>query len=563
MTGAFPEAHGITNNMFHDVHDAIMVPSFAEPSRLQSETLAHVAESQGLITATLGGVWLSWPQAESGLEGPVMGWGNWYSMPKVVSNYDIEGAAMEPYLFLEYERIAIDDVDLPRLPLTSFAPLRSFTLEIPTYSSETFTWELIAFDDLDDDVTNYNHIAVVSRSTDGAPGELVATLSEGDWATLAVRVDGKRVGLHVKLLDLSGDLDRVRVYATAMRGPQIEPAWLEDEVSEFVSIPIGPARDAIIGGFVDEQTFAEEVIRGINWTAEAYSYVIARTEPDVVFAYFTETDEWLHRMMGYLDSGTPWYDGDLIEARRALTAEVFKAVDSATWRIWQAMGGPNLTTGVVVADHGFASTWRIANVNARLAEFGLYDAANPGESQAVAYSAGATTQVYVNLEGRESEGVVEPQEFDSVRDAIVTALETWRDDEGQRVLERVLTKEQAGSIMVAQREFRFANPSTTGDVVAFSNLPFQFDAATPGVLISDGIPYFSGQHGYIADTVPAGRGSMRPIFAAGGRGIAAQALIPETASLVDIAPTLAKLLQIPAPMNSEGSVLEIFTPPVD
>lgn len=400
-----------------------------------------------------------------------------------------------------------------------------------------------------------SELSYFSESDQASRTQPVAVLREGEWAALPLRLDGRRIGLYVKLIDLTEDLQKVRVYATALRGPQVEPAWLEKEVSEYVSIPVGPDRNALIGGFVDEQTFAEEVILGLNWSAEMYSYIIARTKPDVAFVYFTETDEWMHRMYGYLDETSPWYDEAKVAERRALFATVFEAADRASWRVWQAMGGPEESTAVLVSDHGFASTWKIANVNERLAQLGLYNPTDPASSKAMAYSAGATTQIYINLAGRQPGGVVKPEEFEAVKQAIVEGLRTWRDEDGTPILNQVVTKEEAERITVEGRTFDFSHPTATGDVVAFANHPYQFDAASPGYLVTPGIPYFTGQHGYLADTVSEPHGNLRPIFAAGGKGVPAGVKVPGTASIVDVAPTLAKLLGLPAPAQSDGAVL--------
>jgi hypothetical protein len=99
------------------------------------------------------------------------------------------------------------------------------------------------------------------------------------------------------------------------------------------------------------------------------------------------------------------------------------------------------------------------------------------------------------------------------------------------------------------------NPFTTGDIVAFAAPPFQFDAATPGQLLAPAMPYFTGQHGYLADTVPKERGTVRAVFAAGGQGIRVKGEIPYTAALFDISPTISYLLDIPAPANAEGNIL--------
>ena len=96
-----------------------------------------------------------------------------------------------------------------------------------------------------------------------------------------------------------------------------------------------------------------------------------------------------------------------------------------------------------------------------------------------------------------------------------------------------------------------AHPTRTGDVVAFSFPPYQFDAATPGTLIAPS--HFFGQHGYVPDVQDlADNVNMRATFLADGPGIDKGAVKART---IDLAPTLAYILDIPEPQQSQGRVL--------
>ena len=64
-----------------------------------------------------------------------------------------------------------------------------------------------------------------------------------------------------------------------------------------------------------------------------------------------------------------------------------------------------------------------------------------------------------------------------------------------------------------------SNPTRTGDVVAFSFPPYQFDAATPGTLTA--LSAFFGQHGYVPDVQNLEANiNMRATFVAFGDRIA-------------------------------------------
>jgi hypothetical protein len=87
--------------------------------------------------------------------------------------------------------------------------------------------------------------------------------------------------------------------------------------------------------------------------------------------------------------------------------------------------------------------------------------------------------------------------------------------------------------------------------VVFAYPPYQFDAETPGTLVAPS--HFFGQHGYVPDVqVLAANVNMRATFIAGGRGVAHESVVARS---IDLAPTLAHLLGIPAPLQSQGLVL--------
>ena len=96
-----------------------------------------------------------------------------------------------------------------------------------------------------------------------------------------------------------------------------------------------------------------------------------------------------------------------------------------------------------------------------------------------------------------------------------------------------------------------AHPTRTGDVVAFSYPPYQFDAATPGTLIAPSA--FFGQHGYVPDVQDLrSNTNMRATFLAGGKAIE-RGVVDDVRS-IDLAPTAAFLLGVPAPQHSQGIV---------
>lgn len=555
ITGSFPGTHGITNNSFHYSGTPITASQYGGPHTLQAESFAVVAELEGYRTAVLGGPWASWPANDAGLTGPNMGWGNWHSKTTVISNYDIEGAVLFPFLFMDYYKVELVDAEMQKIHqtrLNSYSHPLTFAMKIPTYHGENFVSNLLIVDTTDDSIVNYDLLA----SVDSEWSKVTGSIRVGEWLPLETRLPGgKRAGLYVKLLNLSDDAQQLRLFVSAMQSTQIFPEWLDTEMAEVLPIPINADRNAIIGGFVDEETFFESCLMEIEWYEKAYQYVIERTNPDVVFAWFWEFDEFAHRMFGFLDKESPVYSAEEYQRRYNMFRKVYQQLDKSTEALWNSFGGPEESNLFIVSDHGFVSYWKIANINERLARVGLYNSSDPSSSKAIAYSAGAATQIYINLIGREPTGVVSPDDYEAVQKEIIDALNSWIDENGAKVIAKTFTKEETKDIDLAGRSFSLFNEKSTGDVLAFAASPYQFDAATPGQIVTDAVPYFTGQHGYLLGTVPEMRGNIRTLFAVGGALIKPQVGLPDTVSLVDIAPTMAAILGIREPATADGLAL--------
>ena len=142
-------------------------------------------------------------------------------------------------------------------------------------------------------------------------------------------------------------------------------------------------------------------------------------------------------------------------------------------------------------------------------------------------------QIYLNVAGRDPAGGGFTQVAAADVAATVAAIKAkylglvdpndWTHDgkpEGWKMIDRVFTKAEARYIPNGPGSTAdMAHPTRTGDVVAFSYPPYQFDAETPGTLVAPS--HFFGQHGYVPDVQDlAANINMRATFLAGGEGIA-------------------------------------------
>ena len=164
-----------------------------------------------------------------------------------------------------------------------------------------------------------------------------------------------------------------------------------------------------------------------------------------------------------------------------------------------------------------------------------------GQTQAVA-SSPASEGIFINLKGREPDGVVEPGEpYEALRDRLVAELLALRDPStGERVVQAVYRREE-----LYEGPFLDLLP----DLV--------FDLGDGPYLASDA-PMAAGTLEPLPPDLLQGRHRPIGVLAAAGAGIAAGQRI-EGARIVDVAPTVLYALDLPVPDDMDGRPLvEIF-----
>jgi predicted AlkP superfamily phosphohydrolase/phosphomutase len=165
-------------------------------------------------------------------------------------------------------------------------------------------------------------------------------------------------------------------------------------------------------------------------------------------------------------------------------------------------------------------------------------------SQAVALASGASAHIYINLQGRDPPGIVAPEDYDQVQQQIIQALAEIEDEDGQLVFTRILTRQELVGIHL--------NSPNSGDV---------FVQAAPGYCLVDTVGLdevlapspFRAEGGFDA-TLP----DMHGIFIAAGDNLA-QGKTISAAHIIDVAPTIARLLHFePAPTVSGHAIEDIW-----
>lgn len=570
-TGAWPGIHGATNNTFHQTGTEFARSTSAfGPGAVLAETLGEAAERVGKRV-----LFVEWPASRNyKIKGPAIDFRTFLSRRGVLTTFDpptLDQHFVQDF-GLVYTKVSLADPTGWVMTPASERPARETTLVIPSTNpaNSERRYALYIYDSTVDGRVNYDRV-ILAPEKDGS--KAVAELIAGEFVEVKVRLtDGRTAGFWVKVIDLTPDLSRFRLYFTSVSRLTANDRALEDQLA--ATFPTTTAADfaPLEAGIIDEETYVEQ---GMLWEASHWpilQHLVATAKPDIVFLGYPVTDEFSHQFLALVTPGTPVFDDANRDRRpdgRVAARERFirRAYEGAERTLALAMGlMPRETVVFVSSDHGFAATWKAVNAGVVLQQTGLADRAqarncipaSPTE-RAKACWAGGTAQIYLNLKGRDLPGVVDPAEGEATRKRIVEAFAQLRDGD-QLVIDRIYLREQLARVRIGETIQTIAHDARTGDVVVVLRPPYQFDAATPGKAVADA-PFF-GQHGFWPDLVDLRRNvNMRSAFIAAGPGIKIGEVI-QVVTMVDVAPTLAALLGIPAPANSQGRVLrEILVNP--
>ncbi|RME85749.1 MAG: hypothetical protein D6775_01985 [Caldilineae bacterium] len=186
-------------------------------------------------------------------------------------------------------------------------------------------------------------------------------------------------------------------------------------------------------------------------------------------------------------------------------------------------------------------SWPVLRVEPRL----RYDYANIDWQRSRAYARRGIGALYVNLKGREPQGIVEPgAEYEALREHIMEALRNLRDPEtGEPLVAEVNRGEELfhGPYMDDAPDIVF-RPRNMHDrfILGFATDPFVRPAR-------------KRENAY----VEYGYHTRRGVLIAAGPGIRSGTQI-EGAHIYDIAPTVLHLLGLPVPLDMDGRVLLEF-----
>lgn len=319
---------------------------------------------------------------------------------------------------------------------------------------------------------------------------------------------------------------------------------------------------------------------------DSLKWLIKNYPCDCLFATFFATDSAQHYCWHHIDKDHPKYNHDKASKYREHIKKVYMEVDSAIGKLLKEVdeGG----SVFIVSDHGFYSCYGTFNINSWLEKNGFLKFKNNLElkqsniialknfimgfmsenviksiikyvpdcvlklfkhdtnrsnmiqkllnsidwESTYAYAVGNMGQIFLNVKGREENGIVTPDDYETIRDSIINKLRATKDPYvGRNIFTHIYKREDIYTGKYLDR---------APDIVfILENFMQTIETNT----IWNNTPPLTGTH------------DMDAIFIGSGNGIKKGHRI-DGISIYDVAPTLLHMLNCPIPHDVDGKVMK-------
>jgi predicted AlkP superfamily phosphohydrolase/phosphomutase len=387
-------------------------------------------------------------------------------------------------------------------------------------------------------------------------------LRKGDytpWIQVAFRP-----GLGVKVRGLCRFVllettPQVRLYVTPIQIDPENPAipishpttysmYLAKTQGPYATLGVAEDTSGLNEEVIDEQAFLAQCDFIHEERERMFLDALEKTPSGLVVCVFDITDRVQHMFFRCMDEGHPANQGKEVERYRKVIQDVYVRMDRLVGRILEDLDED--TVLMVMSDHGFKPFRRGVNLNVWLRDKGYLAAREDAESddmlQAVdwartrAYALGFGG-LYLNLSGREAQGIVSPgEEEEALKREITEALLELRDEsgDGEAPVKRVYDRSEA---------YRGPYVNEAPDMVVGFRPGYRvgWRTVTGGIgdrVFEDNERPWSGDHNMNPPDVPGMLFTNRPITG-------------ETPRIEDIAPTVLDLFGVPIPEYFDGVAL--------
>ena len=330
--------------------------------------------------------------------------------------------------------------------------------------------------------------------------------------------------------------------------PGYYATYLAKKIGPYATLGLAEDTWALNEGVTDDDTFLQQANDIDDERQAMFFAALDRLRRGSLVCVFDGTDRIQHMFWRYLEDGHPAARGADPSAPRDVIERLYRRNDALIGRVLDRLTDRDVL--FVLSDHGFTSFRRGVNLNAWLRANG-YLSLKPGAtgdsewledvdwSATRAFALGLTG-LFLNVRGREAQGVVQPgAEAAALKAELAVRLSGLRDEEaGETAINEVFdtatlydgpyTKNAPDLLVGFNHGYRTSWDSASGVV----NRP----------IFEDNVKAWSGDHCVDPRIVP-------------GVLFSTHAIDEPDPALIDVAPTALRLFSVTPPAHMEGRPL--------
>lgn len=275
-------------------------------------------------------------------------------------------------------------------------------------------------------------------------------LKQGEWSDW-IRVDFKPVPLLVSVsaicrFYLQQARPDFKLYVSPLQINPENPAmpistpqnWsreLQKQLGYFHTKELPEETKALSAGIFTGQEFWTQLQAVFAEQRKALDLILSEHKEGLRFFYFSSIDQGCHMLWRYADMKHPAFDSK--EKLQDGIKTLYQQIDESLGHVLKAVDAN--TTLIVMSDHGFSPFYRGVNLNSWLLEQNYVHLKDPAKGRRLPYFGGVDwtktkayavglNGLYVNLKGREKDGIVNPgAEYDALLDELEKGLLALRD----------------------------------------------------------------------------------------------------------------------------------------
>lgn len=456
-------------------------------------------------------------------------------------------------------------------------PHLEFSITVPPTYVEGYKMQVLVYATTE---AGYDRM-LISETKDAAQAVTDIGMGEyGPWIVKNFKArDYQRDGrFRFQILELSADGRNFKLYQSAINMAEAYsvPPSLTAEV-EAVAGAYMEVDDpwAFMDGWMSAELYLEQLGLHANWWGTATKHVLENKEWDMAFSWVGTIDHIEHVLYSGIEPSARVYDPDKADFCWHMIRETYRQVDENVGRILESVDLDN-TYVILISDHGMTHLDWNPYVKEHLSRSGLLeyvldlstdDPSNLSinwENTKCHPLEPCHAHIFINLKGRDPHGIVEPEDYEKVQEEIIRALLNMKNPEtGDQVVALAIKKKEAGTLGI----YEGPGYDRVGDVLyawkpGYMSHPFIYRSkvqyrdgteriiANPELFEAAGLcRNFTGVH-LALPSLP----KMHAVMVMSGPGVNHyERKFP--AKIIDVTPTLCKLLNIDVPKDAEGGVI--------